>query len=294
NRMSMPMAAGPAAATASTSLAMVSRGHGQAPSASIDLRSMSTTTTRTSVRRPRHDRTRWSMSSTASKAFSRTGSCQAGGMSAVSTSHDARVTKPATAGPRPRRILAMVLPCGLGQLDRITEQAVQRADDGARALQDAEGGIHFRPAGAQELRQLALRETEVERHALARRPLRLAQGVEEKAGEPHFQRMQRDGLELAGRVAQPPAQAGDDAGRDARPRRPQVAKGLALERIGDHVGQRGGIGSSRAAVERGNLAEQFAGHGVAEAELTPLLGGDRQADAAFDDQADAGGRIAAP
>jgi lysophospholipase L1-like esterase len=50
----------------------------------------------------------------------------------------------------------MVLPCDLGQFDRVAKQAVQGADDGTRALQGTESGIHFRPAGAQELRQLAL------------------------------------------------------------------------------------------------------------------------------------------
>src|SRR5262245_37278906 len=172
------------------------------------------------------------MSSTRSKAFSRTVSCHASGASAMRSSHDTRITAPTTAGSRPRRSLAMVLPGDLRQLRRIAEQAVQGADNGAGALERAERGIHLRPTGAEKLRQLALRETEVERHALARRRLRLAQGDQKEAGEPHFQRVQRDCLELAGRVTQPPAQERDDAGRDARARRPQLAKGLAVERIG--------------------------------------------------------------
>src|SRR5262245_37393699 len=132
------------------------------------------------------------MSSTRSKAFSRTVSCQASGASAMRNSHDTRITAPATAGSRPRRSLAIVLPGDLGQLRRIAEQAVQGADDGARALEGAKGGVHFRSTGAEKLRQLALRKAEVERHALARRHLRrLAQGEQQKAGEPDFQRMQR-------------------------------------------------------------------------------------------------------
>src|SRR5262249_23920799 len=48
-----------------------------------------------------------------------------------------------------------------------------------------------------------------------------------------------------------------------------------------------------AVVERRDLAEQLARGGMAKAQLAPLLGGDRQADAAFGDDVEAPARVAA-
>src|SRR4029077_6805727 len=53
------------------------------------------------------------------------------------------------------------------------------------------------------------------------------------------------------------------------------------------------IRGPRALVERRNLAEQLAGGGVAKAQLPPLLGRDRQADAAFGNDVEARPRVPA-
>src|SRR5947209_20217344 len=101
-------------------------------------------------------------------------------------------------------LLPIVLARDLRELGRVAEQAVGGAAAGAAAFQGAERGVDLGPAGAEQLRELALRKAEVERHALAGRRLTAVQGEQQEARQPHFQRMQRDGLELARRIAQTP------------------------------------------------------------------------------------------
>src|SRR5262245_13412472 len=90
--------------------------------------------------------------------------------------HSPRVSTPAATGPRaaraarrPARRSNMVLPRDLGELYRIAEQAIERPVDGAGTFQDAERDIDLGTGGAEELRQLALGKSEIERHALSRR-----------------------------------------------------------------------------------------------------------------------------
>src|SRR5262249_20660857 len=164
---------------------------------------------------------------------------------------------------------------------------------GASALQRTERGVDLRARRAEQLGEFALREPELQRHPLAGRGLRVSEREQQEAGESDVERVKGDRLQLVRGLAQAPAQETDHARRYLRARRPQLAKGAALERVRDHVGERRCIRAARAVVERRDLAEQLARGGMAKAQLAPLLGGHRQADAAFGDDVEAPARVAA-
>src|SRR5262249_44536051 len=112
----------------------------------------------------------------------------------------------------------------------------------------------------------------------------LTKREQQKSGKPHFERVQRNRLQLAAGLPQPPTQESYYARCNSRPRRPQLTKCVPFQHIGSNIRERSGIRRSEAAIECSNLAEKVSCSRVPKAQLSPLFAHDGESDPTLDNQ----------
>ena len=117
---------------------------------------------------------------------------------------------------------------------------------------------------------------------------------QQKSGQADLQRVERDPFQPFAGVSQPPAQERDQGVANTWIPRPQLTKGVALERVGADRGQRGRFRAARPAIEHCDLADEIAGRGDLEAQFPAVAGRDRQANLSFRHQIEMGPGVTAP